>query len=85
MVRLRRLAAISGSDDGLRWVQTEDRGGTDLPTFYSFVEMILDDLGQGDAETYRVLTMDNLNVHHHLVIQQLIEHRGHRCMCPLLA
>ena len=71
------LAAISGSEDGERWLMMEDRSGTTLPLCVRFIRHILDGLGQGMPGNRRCIVMDNLNVHKHPVVLQMITQAGH--------
>jgi len=62
------IAAISGSNDGKRWISIQDRSGTTQPIFVQFICSILDEIGPGRPGNRLCLMMDNLNVHHHPVV-----------------
>ena len=58
------------------WEQEE--GGTTLYRMYTFFERIMDQLAVDRPERSFCFTMDNLNVHHHPMLLDLITSRGHR-------
>ena len=70
--------AIEGDPSGDRWFDLEQKSGTTIADFYSFVERILDSIGDGTPERRRLFTMDNLLAHRHTTILQLIVSRNHR-------
>ena len=73
------LMGISGdAQDPFEFHQMFSEGGTDLFRFYSFMEDFIDwlDLNR-PGETF-CFTMDNLNIHKHPSVLDLIENSGHR-------
>ena len=69
---------ISGSEHGERWMDFEQKAGTDIASFYDFIVPILDDIGPGTPQRGRYFTMDNLLAHKHPVVVQAILAAGHR-------
>ena len=79
--KLTVLLAISGDPVlAMRWWRCWTDGGTTLERFQDFMELILGDLHQNPQTTGRsfVFTMDNLNVHKHAAIVNMIAGAGHR-------
>jgi hypothetical protein len=72
------VTAILGREDGEKWLRIEDCSGTTLVLFVEFIQQILEDLGPGIEGDRHCLMMDNLNVHHHLLITQMVHEVGHR-------
>ena len=70
--------AIAGNKDRERWFDFEEKTGTTIPEFYSFVERIINSIGDGTPGNWRLFTMDNLTAHKHIAVLQLIVGRGHR-------
>ena len=70
--------AISGSEHGERWMDFEQKAGTDIASFNDFVTRILNDIGPGTPQSRRCFTMDNLIAHLHPVVVQAILAVGHR-------
>jgi hypothetical protein len=78
--RYNMLLAVSGGQDGLRWLEFT-KENANLLTVSDFIERILNEIGDADPENgipRRCFTMDNLVVHHHQIIAQMIFARGHR-------
>jgi hypothetical protein len=63
-----------------RWVSTWNDGGTTRDRFTAFIQQILNDIGPGTPQNWRCFTLDNLNTHHNILIQQMIHAAGHRCI-----
>lgn len=83
--KLNILVAISGEDyapghPARRWVDTWNDGGTTTAKFLTFILRILIDIGQGTPGNFRVFTMDNLNSHRNVLVQQVIHAAGHVCI-----
>jgi len=83
--KLNILTAICGEDPApgrpaRRWIDTWRDGGTTTTKFLAFILMILHDLGPGTPNNFMVFTMDNLNSHRNVVVQQIIHAAGHRCV-----
>mgnify|MGYP006203868831 CR=1 FL=1 len=53
-------------------------GGTDLFRFYNFLLELFDWLAEHRPERSFLLTMDNLNIHRHPAVLNLVAERGHR-------
>lgn len=76
------MAITSG---GQRWVEFEERPGTDLPFFYNFIRAILQSIGPWHPPKRKyTFTMDNLNVHKDPLILNLITAMGYGYVfrCP---
>ena len=56
----------------------QDEGGTNLYRMYTFFERIINQLEVDRPGRTFCFTMDNLNVHHHPMLLDLITSRGHR-------
>ena len=79
------LCAICGEDaqpgrPSRRWVDTWSEGGTTIARFISFIRRVLQSIGQGTPNNFYVFTMDNLNSHRNVLVQQAIHLAGHRCV-----
>ena len=77
------LMAISGEvgtpeAPSRRWRSLWLDGGTTNDRFLPFIQEILDDLGPGMPERSYCFTMDNLNAHHSIAVQNLIHAAGHK-------
>lgn len=91
--KLNILTAICGEEplpgqSARRWVDTWRDGGTTINKFQRFIQRVLDDLGPGTPNDHYVFTMDNLNTHRNILIQQMIYAAGHVCVfrapyCPV--
>jgi hypothetical protein len=83
--KLNILVAITGEDaapgqSAHRWADTWRDGGTTIVRFIAFIARILQDIGPGTPQNFHVFTMDNLNTHRNLLVQQMIHAAGHRCV-----
>jgi transposase len=83
--KLNILVAITGEDaapgqSAHRWADTWRNGGTTIVRFIAFIARILQDIGPGTPQNFHVFTMDNLNTHRNLLVQQMIHAAGHRCV-----
>ena len=63
-----------------RWVETWSQGGTTTDKFLAFIQRILLDLGPGTPGNFYCFTMDNLNSHRNVLVQQAIDTAGHVCV-----
>jgi hypothetical protein len=75
------LMAISGDErpgQAFSFHRTFTEGGTDLWRFYNFMLELCDWLTEHRPGHSYLFTMDNLNIHTHTVILNLIYFRGHR-------
>ena len=73
------LMGISGDDDDpFEFHQQFSEGGTTLWRFYSFMVDFIDWLDVNRPGRTFCFTMDNLNIHRHATIINLIEDAGHR-------
>ena len=73
------IMAISGDDNhSYEFHKQYTEGGTDLWRFYCFMEDLIDDLATHFPNRSFCFTMDNLNIHKHPVVLELIENAGHR-------
>ena len=64
--------AISGDEDGDRWLDFEKKSGTTVTDCYDFIRRIIEDIGPGTQERRRLFTMDNLLAHKNQIVIQLI-------------
>lgn len=55
-----------------------EHGGTTTIRFILFIMRILAAIGPGTPQRRRCLTMDNLNAHRNMIVQQIIHQAGHR-------
>jgi len=83
--KLNILVAICGEDSApghpaRRWLDTWTDGGTTNARFLTFILRILIDIGQGTPANFKVFTMDNLNSHRNVLVQQIIHAAGHVCV-----
>merc|ERR1712161_117767 len=70
---------ISGDQqDPFEYHETFTEGGTDLYRFSSYMENIIEWLRVSRPNQSFCFTMDNLNVHKHPVVLDMIEDAGHR-------
>ena len=75
------LMAISGDErDGqaFSFHRCFVEGGTDLFRFYNFLLELFDWLAEHRPERLFLLTMDNMNIHRHPAVLNLVAERGHR-------
>ena len=77
------LLAILGErptavQDSARWLEMWEEGGTTVMKFITFIQRIPNDIGPGTPQRRRCFTMDNLNSHRNIVVQQMIHQAGHR-------
>lgn len=73
------IMAISGSaNDPYEFHQQFTEGGTDMYRFYCFMRDLIEDLNTNFLNKSFCFTMDNLNIHKHPVILDLIADAGHR-------
>ena len=70
--------AISGDEDGDRWLDFEKKSGTTVTDCYDFIRRIIEDIGPGTQERRRLFTMDNLLAHKNIAVIGLIAASGHR-------
>ena len=83
--KLNILCTVCGEDAlpgtaSRRWVDTWTQGGTTIQRFLSFINRIIQSIGQGTPGNFCVFTMDNLNSHRNVLVQQAIHMAGHRCV-----
>lgn len=72
------LMAISGDGNNpFSFHKQYVNGGTDLYRFYCFMRSLIRYLRRNFPNRSFVFTMDNLNIHKHAIILQLIRHAGH--------
>ena len=55
-------------------------GGTTTVKFVDFIQRILNDIGPGTPQRWRCFTIDNLDSHQNLLVQQIIHNAGHRIL-----
>ena len=55
-------------------------GGTTTVKFVDFIQRILNDIGPGTPQRRRCFTMDNLDSHRNLLVQQIIHNASHRIL-----
>lgn len=73
------IMAISGdSNNPVSFHRLYSEGGTDLFRFYTFMTELIQFLNTNYPGRSFLFTMDNLNIHKHLLILGLIEDAGHR-------
>lgn len=70
--------AISGDEDGGRWIDFEQKSGTTVTDTYKFVQRIINDIGPGTPQRRRLFTIDNLLAHKNPAVINLIFESGHR-------
>lgn len=79
--KLNLIMAISADPDyDFEWHEhwEQEEGGTNLYRMYTFIEGIINQLAIDRPGRSFCFTMDNLNVHHHPILLDLITSRGHR-------
>ena len=73
------IMAISGdSNIPVSFHRLYSSGGTDLYRFYTFMSELIEFLNTNYPGRSFLFTMDNLNIHKHFIILDLIENAGHR-------
>jgi hypothetical protein len=72
------MAILGDANNPYSFHQTFTEGGTDLFRFYGFMRDLIDHLAATFPGRSFMFTMDNLNIHKHQVILDLIRDRGHR-------
>ncbi|KAL7451696.1 hypothetical protein ACHAWC_003509 [Mediolabrus comicus] len=73
------IMAISGdSNNPVSFHRLYSSGGTDLYRFYTFMSELIEFLNTNYPGRSFLFTMDNLNIHKHFIILDLIEDAGHR-------
>lgn len=73
------IMAISGdSNNPVSFHRLYSEGGTDLFRFYTFMSELIEFLDNNFPGRSFLFTMDNLNLHKHFIILDLIEEAGHR-------
>ena len=73
------IMAVSGDNQNpISFHQQFIDGGTDLYRFYSFMEDLIDFLVNNYPNRSFLFTMDNLNLHKHPIVLNLIADAGHR-------
>ena len=73
------LCAVSGDDQvPFSMHRQYSEGGTDLWRFYQFLNELIDYLATHFYGRSFLITMDNLNIHKHPIILNLIHTKGHR-------
>ena len=55
--------AMSGDEDGDRWIEFEQKSGTTVIDTYEFVQRIITDIGPGTPQHRRLFAVDNLLAH----------------------
>ena len=78
--KLNILMAVAGDENGDRWYDFWEEGGTTNERFLEFLERIIEDVGHGNNERRRCFIMDNLNVHRSPTVFALIVGAGHRVL-----
>ena len=77
--RVSLIMGICGDgEEGLSFHRLYPEGGTDLWRFYNFMRDFIDFLAENRPGQSFCFTMDNLNIHKHPVVLNLIENAGHR-------
>ena len=77
--RVSLILGICGDGaEGLAFHRLYPQGGTNLWRFYTFMSDFIDFLAENRPGQSFCFTMDNLNIHKHPVVIQLIEEAGHR-------
>ena len=73
------IMAISGDNQNpISFHQQFTEGGTDLHRFYCFMEDLIEFLDNNYPNRRFLFTMDNLNLHKHPIVLNLIRDAGHR-------
>jgi hypothetical protein len=73
------IMAISGDRNNVYSFHRQyTEGGTDLHRFSGFMRELTDDLAHNFPERSFCFTMDNINIHKHASILEMIEDAGHR-------
>ena len=78
--KLNIIMGISGNDEGDRWYDLWEEGGTTNERFIDFIQRILNDIGPGTPERRYCFTMDNLSAHTNPTILGMIIDAGHRIL-----
>ena len=63
-----------------RWVETWNDGVTTITRFLAFILRILQYIGPGTPANWYCFTMDNLNSHRNILVQQAIHAASHCCV-----
>lgn len=72
------LLAISSDDkEPFQFHQQFQRGGTNLARFCNFIEELIEHLWNHQPNQQFLFTMDNLNIHKHQSVKDLIHNAGH--------
>ena len=72
------LGICGDGEEGLAFHRLYPQGGTNLWRFYTFMSDFIDFLEENRPGQSFCFTMDNLNIHKHPVILDLIQEAGHR-------
>jgi hypothetical protein len=72
------MAILGDGNNVYSFHRMYSRGGTDLYRFYCFMRDLIQDLAQVFPNRSFCFTMDNLNIHRHFIILDLIANAGHR-------
>ena len=73
------LMAVTGRPgENDRFVDLEERPGTDILRVYDFIASIIERIGHGVDGDRRCFMMDNLSAHKHPIVLNLIHTAGHR-------
>ena len=72
------MAVLGDANNVYSFHRMYSQGGTDLYRFYCFMRDLIHDLGQVFPNRSFCYTMDNLNIHKHFIIRDLIAHASHR-------
>ena len=68
------MAVLGDANNVYSFHRMYSQGGTDLYRFYCFMRDLITDLGQVFPNRSFCYTMDNLNIHKHFIIRDLIAH-----------
>ena len=71
------MAISSDEEEPFQFHQQFQRGGTNLARFYNFIDELLNQLAEQFPNQQFLFTMDNLNIHKHQSVKDLIHNAGH--------
>ena len=83
--KLNIMVAIFGEDYVVgqlarRWVETWNDRETTITRLIAFILRILQSIRPGTPANWHCFTMENLNSHRNILVQQAIHAAGHRCV-----
>jgi hypothetical protein len=73
--------AVSGDPAGQRFLTFELKAGTSVHCVVLFLQMIINDIGQGTPGNRRTFICDNLRSHKHHLVRHFVAAMGHRMIC----